>query len=205
MNSVSFRKEKKFRVTVSDFYKFQGQLHKQGMETLFESRLISSVYFDTADLKMFNDSEEGVLPRKKIRIRWYGDSKILSLENKTSSIEGRFKTSAKLETTVLGYEPLKRNRIDPQYGHIQPTLKVSYQRSYFMFHEMRITFDKDICYQNLKYADKRKYYDPERVIEIKVPVNCPDDFVEKFLPNTTARFSKYSRGLLLSSGDLHEA
>jgi hypothetical protein len=59
---LSFRKEKKIRVSVSDYHKFQGQLHQQGMETLFEPRLITSVYFDTVDLDMFHDSEEGLLP-----------------------------------------------------------------------------------------------------------------------------------------------
>ena len=94
--------------------------------------------------------------------------------------------------------------MDAQYGHIQPILKVAYKRSYFIFNEKRITFDKDICYQNLKYANRRKYYDPERVIEIKIPANCPDDFVENLIPFPKARFSKYSRGLLLSLGDLSE-
>ena len=189
---------------MTDFHKFQGQLHQQGMETLFEPRLITSVYFDTVDLNMFHDSEEGVLPRKKVRIRWYDNSKIFTLENKTSSIEGRFKVTTKLEDDISDNELFTKNRMDAQYGHIQPILKVSYKRSYFMFNEMRITFDKDICYQNLKYADRRKYYDPERVIEIKIPANCPDDFVENFIPFPTARFSKYSRGLLLSLGDLSE-
>ena len=202
---MSFRKEKKFRVTVSDFYKFQGQLHQQGMETLFEPRLITSVYFDTVDLNMFHDSEEGVLPRKKVRIRWYDDRKVFTLENKTSSIEGRFKVTSKLENNISESELFRRNRMDAQYGHIQPTLKVSYKRSYFIFNEMRITFDKDIRYQNLKYADRRKYYDPERVIEIKIPANCPDDFVETLIPFPTARFSKYSRGVLFSLGDLSDA
>ena len=201
---MSFRKEKKFRVTVSDFYKFQGQLHQQGMETLFEPRLITSVYFDTVDLNMFHDSEEGVFPRKKVRIRWYDDSKVFTLENKTSSIEGRFKVTSKLENNISESELFRRHRMDAQYGNVQPTLKVSYKRSYVVFKEMRITFDKNICYQNLKYADRRKYYDPERVIEIKIPANCPDDFVERFIPFPTARFSKYSRGLLLSLGDLSE-
>ena len=201
---MSYRKEKKFRVTVSDFHKFQGHLHHQGMETLFEPRLITSVYFDTADLNMFHDSEEGVLPRKKARIRWYNDSKVFTLENKTSSIEGRFKVTSKLENNISENELLTRNLMDSQYGHIKPILKVSYKRSYFIFNEMRITFDRDITYQNLKYADKRKYYDPERVIEIKIPENCPDDFIEKLVPFPTARFSKYSRGLLLSLGDLSE-
>ena len=202
---MSFRKEKKFRVTVSDFHKFQSHLHQQGMKTLFEPRLITSVYFDTPDLNMFNDSEEGLLPRKKVRIRWYNDDKLFTLENKTSSMEGRFKVTSKLENHISESELNTKKRMDAQYGHIQPTLKVSYKRSYYVFNKMRITFDKDICYQNLKYADTRKYHDPERVIEIKIPANCPDDFVETLIPFPTARFSKYSRGLLLSLGDLNEA
>ena len=202
---MSFRKEKKFRVTLSDFYKFQDQLYQQGMVTLFEPRLITSVYFDTVDLNMFHDSEEGVLPRKKVRIRWYNDDQLYTLENKTSSIEGRFKVTSKLENSISEKEIFTRNRLDAYYGQIQPTLKVSYKRSYFVFNEMRITFDKDICYQNLKYAHKRKYHDPERVIEIKIPANCPDDFVERLIPFPTARFSKYSRGVLFSLGDLIEA
>lgn len=201
---MSFRKEKKFRVTVSDFYKFQGQLHQQGMKTLFESRLITSVYFDTVDLNMFHDSEEGVLPRKKVRVRWYNDDKLFTLESKTSSIEGRFKVTSELENNFSESEIFRRKRLDAQYGHIQPTLKVSYNRSYFVFNQMRITFDKDICYQSLKNADRRKHYDPERVIEIKIPADCSDDFVETLIPFPTARFSKYSRGVLFSLGDLNE-
>ena len=141
---MSFRKEKKFRVTVSDFYKFQDQLYQQGMVTLFEPRLITSVYFDTVDLNMFHDSEEGVLPRKKVRIRWYNDDQIFTLENKTSSMEGRFKVTSKLENSISESEFHAKKRMDAQYGHIQPTLKVSYKRSYYVFNEMRITFDKDI-------------------------------------------------------------
>ena len=201
---MSFRKEKKIRVTVYDYHKFQGQLYRQGMLTLFKPRIITSVYFDTADLNMFYDSEEGVLPRKKVRIRWYNNRKIFALENKISSLEGRFKVTSKLKNRISDRELLTGNLMDAQYGHIQPVLKVSYERSYFLFNEMRITFDENINYQNLKYANKRKYYDPERVIEIKIPANCPDDFVERLIPYPTARFSKYSRGLLLSLGDLCE-
>lgn len=174
------------------------------MKNLFEHRIITSIYFDTVDLNMFHDSEEGVLPRKKVRIRWYNNLSAFSLENKISSIEGRFKTTSKLENIISENNIIKRSLFDKHYGHIQPTLKVSYQRSYFIFKKMRITFDRDINYQNLKHADKRKYYDPERVIEVKIPFSCPDDFFEKIIPHTTARFSKYSRGLLLSSGELSE-
>jgi len=200
---MSFRKEKKFRVTVSDFHKFKTQLYQQGMLEIFKSRIISSIYFDTVDLNMFHDSEEGVLPRKKVRIRWYDELEEFTFEAKTSSIEGRFKLTDKLVNSIHSNE-ITKNRIDLQYGHLQPILKVSYERSYFMLNEMRITFDKHITYQHLRYLNKRKYFDPERVIEIKIPATCSDDFVEKYIPYSTARFSKYSRGLSFCIGDLVE-
>ncbi|MDC1014855.1 VTC domain-containing protein, partial [Candidatus Pelagibacter sp.] len=68
---MSFRKEKKFRLSISDFHQLQSLLISQGMSTLHEPRIINSLYYDTPNLIMFHNSEEGVLPRKKIRIRWY--------------------------------------------------------------------------------------------------------------------------------------
>ena len=201
---MSFRKEKKIRVTVNEFFKLQSLLQQKGMKALFKPRVISSVYLDTVDMNMFHDSEEGVLPRKKVRIRWYNEDKKFTLENKTSSIEGRFKVTSKFDSSLLDNELKMKSRIDSQYGLIQPILKVSYERSYFMLNNMRITFDKNITYQYLRTANNRKYFEPERVVEIKIPVSCSDDFVEKHIPYPTARFSKYSRGLLLSSGDLCE-
>jgi SPX domain protein involved in polyphosphate accumulation len=201
---VSFRKEKKFRVTVSEFHKLQSLLQQRGMKALFKSRIINSVYLDTVDMNMFHDSEEGVLPRKKVRIRWYDESESLALENKTSSIEGRFKVTSNLDIRFTDKKLIRRNRMDAQYGLIQPILKVSYERSYFELNKMRITFDKNITYQYLRHANNRKYYEPERVVEIKIPIKCSDDYVEKHIPYPTARFSKYSRGILLLLGDLNE-
>jgi hypothetical protein len=201
---VSFRKEKKFRVTVNEFHKLQSHLQQKGMNVLFKPRVINSVYLDTVAKNMFHDSEEGVLPRKKVRIRWYDEDKKFTLENKTSSIEGRYKVTRKLGSSHSDKEIITKNRMDSQYGLIQPILKVSYERSYFELNNMRITFDKNITYQYLRYTNYRKYYEPERVVEIKIPISCPDDFVEKQIPYPTARFSKYSRGLLLSLGDLSE-
>ena len=201
---MSFRKEKKIRVTVNEFFKLQSLLQQKGMKSLFKPRVISSIYLDTVDMNMFHDSEEGVLPRKKVRIRWYNEDKKFTLENKTSSIEGRFKVTSKLDSSILDNELKIKSRMDSQYGLIQPILKVSYERSYFMLNNMRITFDKNITYQYLRTANNRKYFEPERVVEIKIPVSCSDDFVEKHIPYPTARFSKYSRGLLLSLGDMCE-
>lgn len=61
---MSFRKEK-FRVTIGEFNRFKSELLNKGMKILHESRLINSIYFDTNEQSMFNQSEEGLLPRKK--------------------------------------------------------------------------------------------------------------------------------------------
>lgn len=201
---MSFRGEKKFRLTISDFHKFETYLHQQGMEELYGPRIVSSIYFDTVELQMFNDSEEGVLPRKKVRVRWYNKVDKFTLETKISSIEGRFKVTENIRDFGSGEAYFVKNFTDAQYGQIQPALKVSYERSYFMLKNLRITLDKNITYQNLRTMRNRKYYDPERVIEVKIPANFSDDVFQKSIPYSTTRFSKYSRGLLLSMGDLSE-
>ena len=90
------------------------------------------------------------------------------------------------------------------YGSVYPTLKISYRRSYFSLKNLRVTFDEEISYQKIEQNNGRIHYDPERVVEIKTPANCPEDFVEKYIPYPPVRFSKYSRGLLLFLGDLNE-
>ena len=201
---MTFRKEQKFRVTLSDYHKFQDLLYGQGLKTLFKPRFIHSVYFDTVDLKMFHDSEEGVRPRKKVRIRWYDNDKTFFQENKISSIEGRFKKSKALECTSSEEQIANKVLLDSFYGTIHPTLKISYKRWYFSLENLRVTFDESIRYQKIGQSNRRIYNDPERVVEIKTPANCSEDFVEKYIPYPPIRFSKYCRGLLLFHGDMNE-
>ena len=201
---MSFRKEKKFKVTIHDYNKFQNLLFNQGMKLLHVPRLISSIYFDTKNLQMFYDSEEGTLPRKKIRVRWYNNNNHFVMEKKISSVEGRYKTKMILTTISDTEQLLLEHYFDNQYGNVIPSLKISYIRSYFNFNSMRITFDEQIKYQNVQAGFKRIYTDPERIVEIKIPITCSDDYIEKYIPYATSRFSKYSRGILLSSGALSE-
>ena len=68
---MSFRKEKKFRLTLSDFQILKFSLFEKGMNELYPERKVQSYYYDTKDLKMLEDSDEGILPRKKIIVRKY--------------------------------------------------------------------------------------------------------------------------------------
>ena len=109
--------------------------------------MIRSLYFDNKALGMFEDSEEGSLPRRKICARDYPAEKSgLSLEIKTSSIEGRFKVARQLgEGDAERYK--QTGILDAQYGICFPIVWVSYQRAYYLLDGIRITFDTGINYR----------------------------------------------------------
>ena len=197
---MSFRKEKKFRLSKFDFDLLKNKLYLKGMQTLYEKRIINSLYYDTELHSMYSDSEEGLLPRRKVRIRWYDDINKAKNEIKISSAEGRFKTSCL--ANVSSKSTLPQSLYDPIYGVIYPSLFISYRREYFSFETMRITFDSDIQYVNYRQSRKISHKDGECVMEVKVGLEVPDDYIEKMLPFPTSRFSKYSRGLLISNGEL---
>ncbi len=193
---MSFRKEKKYKLTIFEFNSLKNLLIKKGMQKIYNKRFINSLYYDTKQRDMFYHSEEGVLPRKKIRIRWYNSEMNFKIEKKISSIDGRYKTTNNLPIDKI--ENFPKNISDQLYGLLTPSLRVSYEREYFYLSGMRITFDTSIKYQNYRYFSLNNFKDPERVVEIKVSMDTSDDFIESLIPYPTTRFSKYSRGLLIS-------
>ena len=77
---MSFRIENKILVNKDNFYEFNKFLKENSAKALFPKRKIKSLYFDNSNYQMFDDSEEGCLPRKKIRVRHYpGTSDVLNL------------------------------------------------------------------------------------------------------------------------------
>tara|TARA_B110000091_G_scaffold214453_1_gene268016 strand:- start:1557 stop:2153 length:597 start_codon:yes stop_codon:yes gene_type:complete len=194
---VSFRKEKKYRLSYSDMALLQAQLLGNGMVVLYPSRKINSCYFDNQEMAMFEASEEGVLPRKKIRVRWYSESSFKK-ETKVSSVEGRFKTVKQLKGIPSIDSLIRKSFFDNLYGLLKAVLIVSYTRSYFTLDSLRITFDRNISYTFVKGKKKNLMYDRECVMEVKVPIDCPDDYIESIIMHPTGRFSKYARGLLAS-------
>jgi SPX domain protein involved in polyphosphate accumulation len=197
---MSFRKERKYKLTIYEFNILKDLLAKKGMKKLHEPRKINSLYYDNEFNEMFHHSEEGVLPRKKIRIRWYNTNFKSNLETKISSVEGRFKTTKPVCAESIKDFP--KTFFDQDYGLVSPSLLVSYVREYYSVNSMRLTFDSFIEYTNFKGLSKRVYEDPEKVMEIKVDIDTSDDFIETLIPYATVRFSKYSRGVLFSNGGL---
>jgi len=192
---MSFRKERKFRLSCSDFLKLKGSLFKKGMRGLYNERVVSSLYFDTLDFYFYRASEEGVLPRRKLRVRWYdNDMAKLSMEKKISSVEGRFKISNSLTKKEFQFL-LKKGFFDKDSGLLRPVVKVSYNRAYFTLNKLRMTFDTSISYAF--YSPKVYLNDPESVMEVKTSFNCDDDYINAVIPIPDSRFSKYARSFQL--------
>lgn len=196
---MSFRKEKKYKLTFFEFNDMKDLLLKNGMQRIFDRRRINSLYYDTKLNDMFYHSEEGVLPRKKVRIRWYNSNLDFKIEKKTSSIEGRHKTTNILPISHKNNFP--KTISDQLYGLLTPSLLVSYERDYYSLHGIRVTFDSSIKYQNYRHSVFKEFSDSEQVMEIKVQEDTADDYIESLIPYSTSRFSKYSRGLLISKAN----
>jgi hypothetical protein len=139
---------------------------------------------------MYNDSIEGVVPRKKIRIREYpsGDDKNFYLEIKSSSVEGRFKIRTIVDNKKVAYYK-KAGVFDNQYGTCLPNFYVSYEREYSIVDDVRISIDKNLVYKS--YRTSNVYNDSNSIVEIKTSVKKNlDDLIELF-PFQRIRFSKY--------------
>ena len=193
---MSFRKEKKYKLTASDQKILKNNLINKGMKLLHPKREINSIYLDTKSLDFFLNSEEGVLPRKKIRIRWYNtDLKKVSKETKISSIEGRYNVSE----PFFNAKKIFNNNfqlIDNEYGILKPQILITYIREYFIFNELRLTFDSNIQYKDISSLSGLNIKDKECVMEIKVNFKTNDDYIEKIIEYPISRFSKYSRSIL---------
>ena len=188
---MSFRIEKKCILNQKKIFKFKYWLKINDIKNIFRDRLVTSIYFDNKLNQSLYESEEGVVPRKKIRLRFYDNNrdKIL-LEKKISSPEGRFKLSKLFKGN------LKNLRIfDQNYGICFPTAYIQYLRSYYSYKGLRITYDRNIIYKKFYsnfYISNITYSEKNNVIEIKNNNLNNNNFIEKNIPFKFSRFSKYT-------------
>jgi hypothetical protein len=187
---MSFRIEEKLYIKSEHLIDFKQFLIKRSAKQLYQPRRIKSLYFDNLNFDMYNDSIEGVTPRKKIRIREYPNTsdKNFYLEIKNSSVEGRFKTRKILDNKKLDYYK-KAGIFDSQYGICLPNFYVSYEREYSIINDVRISIDKNLVYEN--YRINNVCHDSNSIVEIKTSIKKNlDDLIELF-PFQRIRFSKY--------------
>tara|TARA_B100000963_G_C22438071_1_gene585250 strand:+ start:274 stop:873 length:600 start_codon:yes stop_codon:yes gene_type:complete len=193
---MTFRIENKYEISHSNIPNLYNFLKENNAKEIFKKRQINSIYFDNKRHQSFLDSEEGIVPRKKIRIRFYGNQILknlnhVQLEEKFNSYEGRFKKVKKIKDFK---KYLRSNIFDEMYGLCIPTVIVSYIREYYLLDKYRLTFDKNITYR--KYNSKTKFQNfRECILEVKC-LNLDDiDNIDKILPFKKIRYSKYCNSI----------
>tara|TARA_B100001063_G_scaffold201815_1_gene195367 strand:- start:343 stop:936 length:594 start_codon:yes stop_codon:yes gene_type:complete len=191
---MSFRVEEKIILNFGNLHDFKYWLKTKNAKKIYPIRKIASIYFDNIYNDMFIHSEEGVVPRKKIRIRNYPNSEntTILLEKKISSVEGRFKTS-NIISTKLFKNNISRGILDSIYGICLPKIIVNYDREYFLLNKSRITIDQNITYSSFR-SKKKIHNEKNFVIEIKENQNLNKELKE-ILPYERRRFSKYCRAV----------
>ena len=159
------RQEKKFLITQPVMYQLSAELSAVMMEDAHNRGVgypIRSLYFDTLDDRDYQEKEDGVELRRKIRLRCYGpgaDFAMLEMKQKQGAMQKKRSLRLSREEAVRlirgDYEPLLSH---PEpfaaecYGlmHIhcyRPKAVVEYRRRAFIAREnrTRVTFDHHIA------------------------------------------------------------
>ena len=176
-------------------------INNNGGKVLYPERKICSRYFDNNNMQMYFDTVEGIIPRKKIRIRTYYTDDFISsnneysLEIKLSTEHCRFK---KTNSNINLGSFLKDGYFDDLYGICKQILDISYVREYFLVKNIRLTIDKEIKYKliNLNNNFKRSFFeDQSYVLEIKADIDTNLSYLLNSFDFPRSRFSKYERAL----------
>ena len=150
---------------------------------LHPERIVSSIYYDNSTFQIYQDSVEGIVPRKKIRIREsFGE---LYLEHKFKNQDGKYKKQQKINN-------IPNKIIDNIYGITFPVCKIEYKRLYLTNNKIRITVDSNLKYQN--YGNSFSNYNISFfVAEFKMYNNLEisKNFIDSKINYTTVKFSKY--------------
>ena len=200
---MSFRIEEKIFIIPENKFLFFKLLKKENKaKKIFSDRIVSSTYFDNDKLSMFHHSEEGIVPRKKLRLRSYSknahETTDTLLEKKITSPEGRFKVSGPTESAK---KYLKYGIFDKDYGMCFPKVRVTYLRSYYSIKNVRLTYDRQICYSKILGSFKSSVIKKDNFFSIEIKSSKLDlnNEILKNFPFTRIRFSKYCRGLIFTS------
>jgi len=218
LNQVNhYRYERKF--IVPDNYsvneiEHQIKSNSSLFREVFHERQVNNIYFDTWKHTNYHDNVIGISHRKKIRIRWYGETfgrvenPVLEIKIKKGLIgdkwtfkmnpftlndqfsgmyiQGIFKDS---EIPLPILEDLKMN---------VPTLLNSYQRKYFISADkrFRITLDFHLKYYNMEVKhnnfNKIPEKDPNKIVEMKYSQSDDND-AKKITSQFSFRLHKNSK------------
>jgi len=219
----NFRYERKFTVPTNFAFKTIEQYIKRNsflFREVFFKRKVNNIYFDTEGYNDYFDNVLGVSERKKIRIRWYGETfgeikkPVLEVKIKKGIVGDKWSYKLKPFTLDNGFTNKyiqdvfqASNLPKPILESVKmvlPTLLNSYNRRYYLSadNRFRVTLDFDLLYHKIDrrfntFSFKKPAQDENKIIELKY--GLADDelahLISTQFPFRLNKNSKYVNGV----------
>ena len=218
----SYRYERKFNIPkhLASYSLALIRSNFSNLSELYEERQVNSLYYDTYNLNFARQNLNGNSNRKKIRLRYYGDQKIL--KDPQIEIKSKFGHVGTKKVIEINKNTKNKNKFysfeqlnniysldlnqDTSLIGLRPVLFVSYLRKYFISkcNRFRFTLDENIVFKAIDFTlnedfiiQKQFFNANESILEIKY--NFKDEINELInslnLPFRISRYSKYIIGL----------
>lgn len=193
--------------------------HPANFHEIFQQRQINNIYFDKPGLKYYSDHIDGNINRKKVRIRWYGNTfghvhnPILEFKIRKGELGIKISYSLPGFNIEKGFdsnqikEVLKTanlpSKICKEIDGLEAKLLNSYSRKYYRSfdHHYRFTIDHKLEYfkfltqQNLFLNKKIDHNNV--ILELKFGLEFATEsaIINTKLPVQKSDFSKYVSGM----------
>jgi SPX domain protein involved in polyphosphate accumulation len=186
-----YRSEIKFIFENTKYNNIKKEILKKNFHLNHNPNIINNIYFDVAQTS-YNDNIEGNFCRKKVRLRWYNRSfEDFVLEEKikigTAGIKNKYKI--KIEDINCYSNLCKEVNKELKEQQLEPVIRNSYKREYFIKGKTRITLDSKIKYSN--FHKTFNYLEKYNVLEIKFDNKNSISSQFDYIP--AQRVSKYSK------------
>jgi SPX domain protein involved in polyphosphate accumulation len=213
-----YRYELKFVLSEIEYNEVKLFLIRHRFQNSYPNRLINSLYFDSIELDSVGENLSGISNRKKIRLRWYGDSGA-NPELEIKKRNGRVGNKTKFKIDSLSSKDLhflspkeiqhktftfiKENNnnfvLDKYYS---PIIHIDYKRDYYeSFNKVRLTIDKEINFKPISLyksiSNTKKISHNKIVMELKFNPKMTD-YVSNLIRKLNLipqRHSKYLFGV----------
>jgi SPX domain protein involved in polyphosphate accumulation len=215
-----WRYERKFLVEDFDMLMLEQTILSNRMyfRKLHAERQINNIYFDTEDFICLVQNVDGQASRRKMRVRWYGDTfghvANPALEIKIKEALVGCKRRYRLQPFDLDESFSKRvfsncfalsdlpETVAESLRSMPPTLLNSYTRRYYISADQRyrLTLDYNLAFYTVARGDKtafRKRNSDHLIIEIKYDADNDDDIdlISNEFPFRMTKSSKYVQGI----------
>ena len=165
MRKTEIRKEYKF-ITDNQSESKHTIFIRKNYKKLYPNRKITSLYFDTIDIKLYKKSLDLDIDKFKVRFRQYNNIGDIFKEIKLNLSDGRQK-----EIEKTNYKSLDEIKFFQYQGlNLFPIIKIFFDREYFYHEGVRVTIDTNLQAKIDKFFNLAEptYTSDKNIVEYKL-------------------------------------